>query len=36
LSGLSTLAMGSVLAVAGIMAGSVAMLKLMLWQAERE
>lgn len=36
LSGLSTLAMGSVLAVAGIMAGSVAMLKYMLWQAERE
>ncbi len=36
MSGLSTLAIGSVLAVAGIVAGSVAMLKLMLWQAERE
>jgi len=36
LSGLSTLAMGSFIAVAGIMAGSVAMLKLMLWQSEHE
>ena len=36
LSGLSTLAMGSFLAVAGIVAGCVATLKYMLWQAERE
>jgi hypothetical protein len=36
LSGISTLAIGSFLAVAGIVTGSVAMLKLMLWQAERE
>ena len=36
LSGLSTLAMGSVIAVAGIMAGSVATLKYMLWKMERE
>jgi hypothetical protein len=36
LSGLSTLAMGSVIAVAGIMAGSVATLKYMLWKVERE
>lgn len=36
LSGLSTLAMGSFIAVAGIMAGSAAMLKYMLWKAEQE
>ena len=36
LSGLSTLAMGSFIAVAGIVAGSVAMLKFILWQSERE
>ena len=36
MSGLSTLALGSFIAVAGIVAGSVAMLKLMAWQAERE
>ena len=36
LSGLSTLAMGSFIAVAGIVIGSVAMLKYMLWQAERD
>jgi len=36
LSGLSTLAIGSVLAVVGIVAGSVATLKYMLWQSERE
>ena len=36
MSGLSTLALGSVLAVAGIVAGSVAMLKYTIWQAERE
>jgi len=35
LSGLSTLAMGSFLAVAGIAAGSVATLKYMLWKAEQ-
>lgn len=36
MSGLSSLAIGSLIAVAGIVAGSVAMLRLMLWQAERE
>jgi uncharacterized membrane protein YedE/YeeE len=36
LSGLSTLAMGSIIAVAGIVAGCVATLKFMLWQMERE
>ncbi|MDO9284947.1 MAG: YeeE/YedE family protein [Aquabacterium sp.] len=36
LSGVSTLAIGSFVAVAGIVVGSVAMLRLMLWQAERE
>ena len=36
LSGLSTLAIGSVLAVAGIAAGCVATLRVLLWQAERE
>jgi len=36
LAGLSTLAIGSVLAVAGIVAGSVATLKVLVWQAERE
>jgi uncharacterized membrane protein YedE/YeeE len=36
LSGLSTLAMGSFIAVAGIMAGSVATLKYMLWKMENE
>ena len=36
LSGISTLAIGSFIAVAGIVLGSMAMLKLMLWQAERE
>lgn len=35
LSGLSTLAIGSFIAVAGIVVGSVVTLKLMLWQAER-
>lgn len=36
LSGLSTLALGSMVAVAGIVLGSVAMLKWMLWRAEQE
>lgn len=36
LSGLSTLAIGSAIATAAIVVGSVAMLKLLLWQAERE
>jgi hypothetical protein len=36
LSGLSTLAIGSFIAVAGIVAGSVATLKYILWQAEQE
>jgi len=36
LSGLSTLSIGSMLAVAGIVAGSVATLKVLVWQAERE
>jgi len=36
LSGLSTLAIGSLVAVAGIMAGSVATLKYMLWKMEQE
>ena len=36
LSGLSTLALGSFIAVAGIVGGSVAMLKVQQWQAERE
>jgi len=36
LSGLSTLALGSVIAVAGIVAGSVATLKALVWQAGRE
>ncbi len=36
LTGLSTLAIGSLLAVTGIVAGSVATLKYMLWRAERE
>jgi uncharacterized protein len=36
LTGLSTLAIGSFLAVAGIVIGSVATLKVMAWQAERE
>jgi uncharacterized protein len=35
LSGLSTLAIGSVIAVAGIMAGSVATLKYILWKTEQ-
>jgi uncharacterized membrane protein YedE/YeeE len=35
LSGLSTLAIGSFIAVAAIVAGSVATLKVLLWQAER-
>jgi uncharacterized membrane protein YedE/YeeE len=35
LSGLSTLAIGSAIAVAGIVAGSVVMLKALVWQAER-
>jgi uncharacterized protein len=35
MSGLSTLAIGSVLATAAIVAGSVATLKFLLWQAER-
>ncbi len=36
MSGLSTLALGSFIAVAGIVAGSVAMLRYMLWKAERD
>jgi hypothetical protein len=36
LSGLSTLAIGSFIAVAGIMAGSVATLKYMLWKMEQD
>ena len=36
LSGLSTLAIGSFIAVAGIVAGCVATLKWMLWRVERE
>jgi uncharacterized membrane protein YedE/YeeE len=36
LSGLSTLAIGSFIAVAGIALGGVAMLKVIAWQAERE
>lgn len=36
MSGLSTLALGSVLAVAGIVTGSVAMLRYTIWKAERE
>jgi hypothetical protein len=35
LSGISTLAIGSFIALAGIVIGSVLMLKVMLWQAER-
>jgi hypothetical protein len=35
LSGLSTLAMGSFIAVAGIVGGCVATLKVILWQMER-
>ena len=36
LSGLSTLAIGSFIAVAGIMAGSVATLKYLLWKVEQD
>ena len=36
LSGLSTLAIGSIIAVAGIMTGSAATLKYILWKVERE
>jgi uncharacterized membrane protein YedE/YeeE len=36
MSGLSTLALGSMLAVAGIATGSMLMLKYTIWQAERE
>ena len=36
MSGLSTLALGSVIAVAGIVAGAVATMKYILWLAERE
>lgn len=36
LSGLSTMALGSFIAVAGIVVGSVATLKYLLWQAERD
>ena len=36
MAGLSTLALGSFIAVAGIVAGSVATLKFILWKAERE
>lgn len=36
MSGLSTLALGSMLAVASIVTGSVLMLKFTIWQAERE
>jgi uncharacterized membrane protein YedE/YeeE len=35
LTGVSTLAIGSFIAVAGIVAGSVATLKFMLWREER-
>ncbi len=35
LSGVSTLAIGSLIAVAGIVAGCVATLKVVIWQAER-
>ena len=36
LSGLSTMSIGSMIAVAGIVVGSVATLKVLVWQAERE
>ena len=36
ISGLSTLAIGSFIAMAGIVSGSVATLKVMLWKAEQE
>ena len=36
MSGLSTLAIGSFIAMAGIVAGSVATLKYILWKAESE
>jgi len=36
LTGVSTLAIGSVLAVAAIVAGSVATLRFIAWRAERE
>ncbi|MBL8288832.1 MAG: YeeE/YedE family protein [Rubrivivax sp.] len=36
MSGVSTLAIGSFIALAGIVAGSVATLKFLLWRAERE
>jgi uncharacterized protein len=36
LTGVSTLALGSFIALAGIMIGAVATLKFMLWQAERD
>ena len=36
LSGVSTLAIGSFIAIGSIVAGSVATLKWMLWRAERE
>jgi len=36
LSGLSTMALGSFIAAAGIITGSVATLRVMLWKAERE
>jgi uncharacterized membrane protein YedE/YeeE len=36
MSGLSTLAMGSFIAVAGIVAGCVATLRIILWRSERE
>ena len=35
LSGVSTLAIGSFIAVAGIVAGAVATLRFLLWRAER-
>jgi hypothetical protein len=36
ISGLSTLAIGSFIAMAGIVGGSVATLRYMLWKAEQE
>lgn len=36
LAGVSTLAIGSLIAVAGIVAGCIATLKIILWQSERE
>jgi hypothetical protein len=36
LTGISTLALGSFIALAGLVAGSVATLRYLLWKAERE